>query len=254
MIPIYLCEDDINQLDTWKNLINNTVIIKEWDMEIKASCSSPESLLSIINRNKPENAIYFLDVDLKSNMNGIQLAVEIRKYDPRGFIIFITTHDEMAVHTFKYRVEPLGYIIKESPLFKEQIEECLQNVFEKYQVPNNPISDILTVRMERKVLIVPFDDIYYIEPSPLSHKIKLHKGYEILEFTSTLAEVKAKLDDRFVMCHKAYIVNCHHIRRVDRTNFTVYFDNNKSCPCSVRQSMPLCQRLEELHAEEAETT
>ena len=213
MIPIYLCEDDINQLDTWKNLINNTVIIKEWDMEIKASCSSPESLLSIINRNKPENAIYFLDVDLKSNMNGIQLAVEIRKYDPRGFIIFITTHDEMAVHTFKYRVEPLGYIIKESPLFKEQIEECLQNVFEKYQVPNNPISDMLTVRM-----------------------------------------VKAKLDDRFVMCHKAYIVNCHHIRRVDRTNFTVYFDNNKSCPCSVRQSMPLCQRLEELHAEEAETT
>lgn len=247
MIPIYLCEDDIQQLELWKKLIQNTVLISEWDMKVKAACTTPEGLLSKINKSKPENAVYFLDVDLKSNVSGIQLAVNIRKYDPRAFIIFVTTHEEMAYHTFKYKVEPLGYIIKDAPDFKDQIKDCLLNVFEKYQVPNNPISDILTVRMERKVLIVPFDDIYYIEPSQLSHKIRLHKSYEILEFSSTLAEVKAKLDDRFVMCHKAYIVNCHHIRRVDKDSFTVYLDNDKSCPCSVRLCTPLCRRLEELN-------
>lgn len=243
MIPIYLCEDDSNQLNIWRRLINNAVLISEWDMKIKAATDNPLSLLEQTNRNKPENAIYFLDIDLKSDMNGIELAAEIRKFDPRAFIIFITTHDEMALYTLKYKVEPLGFIIKESSDFQQQIVDCLQNIYDKYQVPNTPFSEVLSIQTERKILIIPFDDIYYLEPSPQSHKIRLHKKHEILEFTSSLTDIKRKLDDRFMQCHKAYIVNCNHVQSIDKKKYTVTFDNGASCPCSVRLCRPLCRKI-----------
>lgn len=243
MIPIYLCEDDKRQLEYWKKIIENTILISEWDMKVKITSANPYELLLKLDKSRPENAIYFLDIDLKSNMNGIELASEIRKFDPRAFIIFVTTHNEMAMYTIKYKVEPLGFIIKESSDFKEQIKACLQNAYAKYQVPKNPITDVLTISMGRKLIIIPFDDIYYIEPSPRSHKIRLQKKNEILEFSSSLSDIKTKLDDRFMMCHKAYIVNCKHIRRVDKRSYTVYLDNNKTCPCSVRLCNPLCRKL-----------
>ncbi|NLL76847.1 MAG: response regulator transcription factor [Clostridiales bacterium] len=246
MIPIYLCEDDKFQLECWRKIISNTILINEWDMKIKAACVHPDELLRIVNKSKPENAVYFLDIDLKSRVNGIQLAVEIRKYDPRAFIIFVTTHEEMALHTFQYKVEPLGYIIKEAPDFKDQIRDCLQNVYEKYQVPNNPVTDVLAVRMEYKLLIIPYDEIYYIEPSSQSHRIRLHKDHEILEFSSSLTDIKSKLDKRFFMCHKSYIVNCNHISRVDKKTYTVHFKNGHKCPCSVRLCNQLCNKLNEL--------
>ena len=49
--------------------------------------------------------IYFLDVDLKSDINGIKLGSKIREKDTRGFIIFTTTHLEMSYFAFKYKVE-----------------------------------------------------------------------------------------------------------------------------------------------------
>lgn len=245
MIPIYLCEDDKNQLQIWHRVITNAILISEWDMNIKATATTPSDLLEKIDKQKPENAVYFLDIDLKSNINGIELASEIRKYDPRAFIVFVTTHDEMALYTLKIKVEPLGFIIKESSDFSQQIVECLQNVYEKYQVPNNSVTDVLSIQTECKVFIIPFDDIYYIEPSAQSHKICLHKAHERIEFSSSLINIQKKLDDRFAQCHKAFIVNCNHIRRIDKKNYTIYFDNGMQCPCSVRLCNPLCRLLAE---------
>ena len=62
-----------------------------------------------------EVGIYFLDIDLKTDMTGLTLAQEIRKYDPRGFIIFITTHSEMSYMTFIYKLEALDFILKDDP-------------------------------------------------------------------------------------------------------------------------------------------
>ena len=40
--------------------------------------------------------IYFLDIDLNSDMNGMKLAQQIRLFAPRGFIVFITAHSGLS--------------------------------------------------------------------------------------------------------------------------------------------------------------
>ena len=100
MIPIYLCEDDESQLSLLASLIEKYIFIQGYDMEIVCKASSPHGLLSSL-APKAETAIYFLDIQLHSDIDGIELASMIRQNDPRAFIIFTTTHSEMAMTTFR---------------------------------------------------------------------------------------------------------------------------------------------------------
>lgn len=114
MIPIYLCEDNALQLDLLKSMIEKYIFIQAYDMEIRQATHTPYELLDLLP-DQPENAVYFLDIHLHSDMDGIELASAIRQKDPRAFIIFTTTHSEMAMTTFRYQVEPLGFLIKDDP-------------------------------------------------------------------------------------------------------------------------------------------
>ena len=95
MIPIYLCEDNTLQLDLLKSMIEKYIFIQAYDMEIRQAVHTPHELLDLLP-DQPENAVYFLDIHLHSDMDGIELASAIRQKDPRAFIIFTTTHSEMA--------------------------------------------------------------------------------------------------------------------------------------------------------------
>ena len=99
-------------------------------MEIVCKASSPDGLLSSL-APKAETAVYFLDIQLHSDIDGIELASMIRQNDPRAFIIFTTTHSETAMTTFRYQVEPLDFLIKDDPQYAVQIHHRLKNVVEK---------------------------------------------------------------------------------------------------------------------------
>ena len=98
---IFICEDNESQREKIKNIILDTIMIENLDMEIVLDTANPKELLEII-KEYSKNNIYFLDVDLRHAINGIQLAEKIRDKDPRGFIVFITTHAEMSYLTFLY--------------------------------------------------------------------------------------------------------------------------------------------------------
>ena len=66
----------------------------------------PEVLLHIYVQIKQKASI-FLDIDLSSNMIGINLAATIREYDPLAKIIFVTSYTDLAYLTFLYKVEAM---------------------------------------------------------------------------------------------------------------------------------------------------
>lgn len=111
MIPIYLCEDDIVQLETMKKIIANLLFMEDYDMELACCTTKSEDILSFIKPNMPLG-IYFFDIDLQTNITGLTLAERIRKYDPFGYIIFITSHIDMWRLTFEYKVSALDFVEK----------------------------------------------------------------------------------------------------------------------------------------------
>lgn len=113
MLNIFVCEDNPAQRQAIVQIIQNTVLIEELDMRLVLETADPYELLEKAASSQ-DTGIYFLDIDLSSSINGLQLAQQIRLCDPRGFIIFITAHSELSFMTFQYRVEAMDFVLKDN--------------------------------------------------------------------------------------------------------------------------------------------
>lgn len=234
MIEIYICEDNQKQLNLFEKYISNSIMIEGLDMKIALATADPHNLLSEILT--AENVgLFFLDIDLKSDINGLALAQRIRQIQPRCFIIFITSHSEMSFLTFQYKVEALDFIIKDtSDHIKSKIHECLLDVENKYTSLNNTINRTFKINQNDRYITIDYDDIIFFETSGNIHKVLLHARKRIIEFSGQLKDIEKQLDYRFYRCHRSYIINKDNISEINFNSLTVYMNNGESCPVSVR--------------------
>ena len=68
MLNIFVCEDNEVQRRTIVQIIQNTVLIEELDMQLVLDAGDPYILLERVKTSQ-NTGIYFLDIDLGSNMN-----------------------------------------------------------------------------------------------------------------------------------------------------------------------------------------
>ncbi len=234
MLDVYLCEDNIQHLEFIKKAIVNTIMIHEMDMELQLATGEPNELLDMVQDKKSLGA-YFLDIHLGSKMSGLQLAAKIREYDPRGFIIFITSHSEMSYLTFQYKVEALDFIIKDKyNQVSERISSCLINIHEKYTNIKNNATKVFQIKTRDNIITEPFESILYFQVSKNVHKIMMNAVNRRVEFYSTLKDLETHLDNRFYRCKDSCIVNKDLIASIDISKRTIYMINGDTCQASVR--------------------
>ena len=111
MLRVFICEDDTIQRKKLERIIQRYILIEELDMQLQLSTADPFEILTYLNEHPQTAGVFFLDVDLRSTINGIQLGSQIRNLCIDGKIIFITTHHEMLPITFQYKVEAMDYIL-----------------------------------------------------------------------------------------------------------------------------------------------
>ena len=234
MLDIFVCEDNAAQRRTVVNIIQNTVLIEELDMQLTLDTGDPYMLLEKI-RISQNTGIYFLDIDLNSSMNGMKLAQQIRLYDPRGFIIFITAHSELSYMTFQYRVEAMDFVLKDNPAeAKVKLRECLLSAMERHTLQTNKTHKVYTLEAGGRKISVDYEDILFFETSSNIHKVILHTKDRQIEFPNTLKELTGVLDSNFVRCHRAFLVNKNNIKEVDTKNRIIHFANGETCLMSTR--------------------
>lgn len=239
MLDIFVCEDNDAQRRTVVQIILNTVLIEELDMQLMLDTGDPYVLLEKVKTSQ-NTGIYFLDIDLGSSMNGMKLAQQIRLYDPRGFIIFITAHSELSYMTFQYRVEAMDFVLKDNPAeVKVKLRECLLNAMERHTLQTNKTHKVYTLEAGGQKISVDYDDILFFETSGNIHKVILHAKDRQIEFPSTLKELTNILGSSFVRCHRAFLVNENNIKEVDTKNRIIHFSNGETCLMSTRMMKKL---------------
>lgn len=233
MLNVYICEDDKKQLADLSAIVRSTIMIEEYDMTLELSTVDPYELLHEIQDKKNFIGVYILDVDLNTDIDGIELAAKIRQYDVSGTIIFVTTHEEMAHLTFKYKVEAIDYIIKDDPIkMSHDLKACLKIANER-QSHENLQEDIFTVKVGSRRRSFHYADIVYFETSDTPHKIILHTENSMTEFYYQIKDLE-KIDPRFIRCHKSFVINKQKIESVDLKNRLVRLSNGDTCLVSVR--------------------
>ena len=134
MLKLYFCGDNRRQLETFSDFGKKAILLKtEWDVGFAASCSSPTELLAVLP-SPSDTGLYFLDIDFKDDIDGFELAKRIREVDPRAFLVFITSHADLAPLTFRYRLEAMDFIYKDQPsTIRTRIVECICDAYTRYE-------------------------------------------------------------------------------------------------------------------------
>lgn len=243
MMHIYLCEDNSTQLEYWKKIIEKYLLMYDNEMELYCWTDTPTELLAYQDKSD-SIGIYFLDVDLNAQMDGLQLADRIRYHDPRGYIIFITVHSETAPLTFQNKLEAMDFIIKDQPEHLEnRIADCLQRAFENHKRYLSTSGKLLTIKTDGISLAMNQNDIFYITTGEIAHHLNICSLYGIRQITGSLKEFTASLDQNFCYCNRSTIINLDKVQEYRPKERTILMTNGKIFYASFRMAGDINKRL-----------
>lgn len=240
MLPIILCDDCLEYGNYLKTIIEKFIFIEEFDMKVVLTTDSGAEVLHYVKEH-PASYLYFLDVDLNDNLNdssyaGITLAEELRRSDPRGFLVFVTAHAEFSLLTFQYQVEAMDYILKDHPeTLSDRIHDCLTHASMRYASQHNQTHKMFSVHTGSHITYLKQDDILCFQSSPNAHKVKVITANAVYEQPGILREIQNQVDHRFLFSHKSCLVNTEHIVEMDKAKRILVLSNNLQIPVSARQ-------------------
>lgn len=235
--PIIACEDNFIQLHQLKNVIRNYVLFHDDFFKLELFTRSPQDVLDYLKKFKPQNGIYFLDIDLKNKMTGIDLAERIRKIDSLGKIVFVTTHEELAPMTLRRKVEALGFILKDqSPEnFRDEIMEILELARERIIDSRSKINRNFSFSIGKQAYNVHMDEVLYIETSVIPHRLVLQTINGQFEFYGKLNTLETKYPNLFRVS-RSCLVNLEKVQKVDFAKRYLRFSEKRQVAFSIRQS------------------
>jgi len=241
MIEIVLCEDNDKERAWMTDFINGHIIMENLDMKLVQATANPDEVLSHA-KTHASGRLYFLDVDLKAEMTGIQLAVQIRKYDPKASIVFITTHAELMSLTFEYAIEAMGYISKgDEEITKEKIVKYIRHVIKKEQNTEIPTEKFI-VKKDDMIITEDYEQILSFEIAvKRQSKVVMYTKKRSVEINATLAEIE-KISDKFIRAHRSCVVNTDNIKSVDFIAKTIYLVNGDTC-CASASGIKMLKKL-----------
>lgn len=246
MLKIYLCDNEESQLLLLQRAIENEIEVNNYNMKIDFVSTTPELLLEAVKDAERGIHIYFLDIELDADINGIELAHQIRHFDPRAYIIMITGHAQYMPLTFSYMIEPLAYIIKDnSPTMVSQISSCLRLVSDRCRQvrENRTKKDIFSISTKTKNLNFKTKDLYYITTSSIPHILEICSKDRLAQARGAINECMSRLPEYFVKISRETIINTKHIKNFDPAEKSVTLTNDSYFQVSSRQYKELKKQI-----------
>lgn len=234
MLKVFICEDENHQRAVIRKTLENIILMEDYDMEVVMDSPNPHEVIAYLDREKV-TGLYFLDIDLQTDINGIELASQIRERDPRGFIVFITNNLEMSVESFKYRIEAMDFIPKlEFARGTERVNFCLADAYRKYGSSNTSIQRVLTVKSNGRQVNIPFKELVCVETTGSDHLLRAISMDRIIEFYGNIKDIEKMLDERFIKAHRSNLVNRYHVKELKQSKHEILMSNGKVCYLSKR--------------------
>lgn len=183
-----------------------------------SSFSSAEQFLFEYDENRDFDLL-FLDIQM-GEINGVELAKNIREKDEKIQIVFITALPDYISEG--YDLAALHYLIK--PVSEEKIFAVMD------RVAQNCITEetYILVTVDQTLQRIPVSSIMYAESFAHYITITAKNGvYQVRVNAGTLAE---KLKNGFVRPHRSYLVNLRYVHSISKTD--ILMDDGTIIPLS----------------------
>lgn len=208
ILSVVICEDEEVHRKILRTYLSK---ILDKDKYRLIEFSSGEEIL----KNYPEHIdILLLDVQMK-NINGLETARKIRKFDTNVNIIFTTAiidfmQQGYEVKAFRYLLKPIKY-----DEFSKHILECIEEVKEK-NINYLAFKDIDLNEITR----IPTSSILYMETD--SRVVLIHTDNKIYKVNSTLNKLEKDLNNSdFYRCHRSYLININKVKNIKQNSLVI---------------------------------
>jgi len=248
MLHILICDDEPQQRTLVEKIVDRQLMLNDYDVEFTISSDNPHTLLECVEYRKIQGGLYFLDIDLKSDLHGFELASLIRKLDISASIVFVTAFANMVRQVFEYKTEAMDYIVKSEPYeeIEKKIAECIKVAYERYLKGKHSGAMFFTAKNADQTFNVPYDDILFFETSTeMRNKLVLHTTNSDIEFYSPIDAVES-LGSPFYRSHISYVVNVKNIASVDKTAREAKMTDGSVVPVSIRNMKGLIKCMDDL--------
>ena len=216
MLNFVICDDNLNILDKFSKILETIFIKHNFDAEIGLKTSDIDELLDYIDDNKTD--VLILDINLKSDKTGLEVASKVREKNKDTYFIFTTAHLEYAMMAYKFKT--FDYLAK--PVTAERLEETIVRLFEDINgLPKKYI------KIDNKKTIIDESEVLYIKRDGM--KLVFHTRSRDYETYSSFNKIEASLPENFVRAHKSYIVNINNIANLDPVSNIIHFNNGCTC-------------------------
>lgn len=237
-----------------------SVLERYWShsIDISGIATSTTAAEQMIKQMPPD--VVFIDIEMPGE-NAFQF---LERISPFTFeIIFVTAYDEYALRALK--LNAVDYILK--PISLEELEQAIKKLEEKIALkqlasqilPQNnfaPLSeqilqkanpDRIVLKSKTELQVVHFKDIHFIEAngSYAHFHFDINGKPEVMIMSRPLVDYEEVLPpELFYRIHKSYLINCNHVKNVNKTEqYTVSMSNKVELPLSRRRYIGLIEHL-----------
>lgn len=219
MIKVAVCDDEPTMLDYLCE--NISAEFKRQGMKICLNKYLSGELFLNAHKSEPFDVV-FLDIVMQ-NMNGFDVAKEMRGIFQKTYIIFVTTESSLVYESFDF--QPFYFIPKGS---QKILAERLSHVVKRLAVHLSANKKI--------ILKAPYGDEYSVDPLTII-SVESSTKYVSYCFTNRPPlKIRQKLDEAqaalnpylFARIHNRYIVNMKHIKRIDYPNLEVTMNDERT--------------------------
>lgn len=232
MLNFAICDDNLNILERLEKMLESIFTKNNFDAQVSFKSDNTKDMLDYIHENKTD--VVMLDINLKSNKNGLELAEEIRKINKNAYIIFTTGHLEYAMIAYKFKT--FDYLAK--PITYDRLEETVLRLFD--DINGSPKRYI---KIDNKNTIIDESEIQYIKRDGM--KLVFHTPSRDYDIYSSFNKFQDKLPETYKRCHKSCIANITQIKDVEPVSGIITFKDNSTCNIGPKYKSDLMEVLKD---------
>lgn len=230
MVNFALCDDNVNILDRLEKMLENIFTKNNFDAHVTFKSTNSTDMIDFISKNKVD--VVLLDINLKSNKSGLELAKAIRNMHRNTYIIFTTGHLEYAMVAYKFRT--FDYLAK--PITYDRLEDTIIRLFEDINTAPKRY-----IKIDNKNTLVDAAEVIYIKRDGM--KLVFHTANRDYETYSSFNKFQDKLPKNYMRCHKSYVANISQIRDVEPVSGVITFNDGSTCDIGTKYKSELLEVL-----------